>query len=117
MSATPIPRTLTMTLYGDMDISIIREKPKLRKEIKTYSKLESKIEDVIKFVKKELKENNQVFWVCPLIDESKKIDHQSAVKKFDYLNKIFPASVGILHGKVDQKQKDEILKDFLKKKY
>ena len=90
MSATPIPRTLTMTLYGDMDISIIREKPKLRKEIKTYSKLESKIEDVIKFVKKELKENNQVFWVCPLIDESKKIDHQSAVKKFEYLKKIFP---------------------------
>jgi len=59
MSATPIPRTLTMTLYGDMDLSIIREKPKLRKEIKTYSKLESKIEDVIKFVKKELKNNNQ----------------------------------------------------------
>ena len=117
MSATPIPRTLTMTLYGDMDLSIIREKPKLRKEIKTYSKLESKIEDVIKFVKKELRENNQVFWICPLIDESKKIDHQSTVKKFEYLKKIFPDSVGILHGKVDQEQKDEILKDFLKKKY
>jgi ATP-dependent DNA helicase RecG len=117
MSATPIPRTLTMTLYGDMDLSIIREKPKLRKEIKTYSKLESKIEDVIKFVKKELKQNNQVFWVCPLIDESKKIDHQSTVKKFEYLNKIFPNSVGILHGKVGQEEKDEILKDFLKKKY
>jgi ATP-dependent DNA helicase RecG len=117
MSATPIPRTLTMTLYGDMDLSIIREKPKLRKEIKTYSKLESKIEDVIKFVKKELKENNQVFWVCPLIDVSKKIDHQSTVKKFEYLNKIFPNSVGILHGKVGQEEKDEILKDFLKKKY
>jgi len=117
MSATPIPRTLTMTLYGDMDISIIREKPKLRKEIKTYSKLESKIEDVIKFVKNEIKENNQVFWVCPLIDQSKKVDHESAVKKFDYLNKIFPDSVGMLHGKVDQEEKDKILKDFLKKKY
>jgi len=117
MSATPIPRTLTMTLYGDMDISIIKEKPKLRKEIKTYSKLDSKIEDVIKFVKKELKENNQVFWVCPLIEESKKVDHQSAVKKFEYLKKIFPDSVGILHGKIDQEQKDEILKNFLKKKY
>jgi len=117
MSATPIPRTLTMTLYGDMDISIIREKPKLRKEIKTYSKLESKIEDVIKFVKKEIKENNQVFWVCPLIDDSKKVDHESAVKKFEYLNKIFPNSVGMLHGKIDQEKKDKILKDFLKKKY
>ena len=117
MSATPIPRTLTMTLYGDMDLSIIREKPKFRKEIKTYSKLESKIQDVIKFVKKELKENNQVFWVCPLIDESKKIDHQSAVKKFEYLKKIFPDSVGMLHGKIDQEEKEQILKDFLKKKY
>ena len=117
MSATPIPRTLTMTLYGDMDLSIIREKPQLRKEIKTYSKLESKIEDVIKFVKKELKEDNQVFWVCPLIDESKKIDHQSAIKKFEYLKKIFPDTVGMLHGKVVQEEKEQILNDFLKKKY
>ena len=117
MSATPIPRTLTMTLYGDMDLSIIREKPKYRKEIKTYSKLESKIEDVIKFVKKEIKEGNQVFWVCPLIDESKKIDHQSAVKKFEYLKKIFLDSVRMLHGKIDQEEKEQILKDFLNKKY
>jgi ATP-dependent DNA helicase RecG len=106
-----------MTLYGDMDLSIIREKPKLRKEIKTYSKLESKIEDVIKFVKKELKEDNQVFWVCPLIDESKKIDHQSAIKKFEYLKKIFPDTVGMLHGKVVQEEKEQILNDFLTKKY
>ena len=117
MSATPIPRTLTMTLYGDMDLSIIREKPKFRKEIKTYSKLESKIEDVIKFVKKELKEDNQIFWVRPLIEESKKIDHESVVKKFTYLKKIFPDVVGILHGKVDQYEKERILQDFLNKKY
>ncbi len=117
MSATPIPRTLTMTLYGDMDLSIIREKPKFRKEIKTYSKLESKIEDVIKFVKKELKEDNQIFWVCPLIEESKKIDHESVVKKFTYLKKKFPDAVGLLHGKVDQQKKERILQDFLKKKY
>ena len=117
MSATPIPRTLTMTLYGDMDLSIIREKPKFRKEIKTYSKLESKIEDVIKFVKKELKQDNQIFWVCPLIEESKKIDHESVVKKFTYLKKIFPDAVGILHGKVDQYEKEKILQDFLNKKY
>ena len=72
MTATPIPRTLTMTIYGDMDISIIREKPKSRKPIKTYSKLENKIDDVIKFIKKEIQQNNQIFWVCPLIEESKK---------------------------------------------
>jgi len=117
MSATPIPRTLTMTLYGDMDLSIIKEKPKFRKEIKTYSKLESKIEDVIKFVKKELKLGNQIFWVCPLIEVSKKIDHESVVKKFTYLKKIFPNAVGILHGKVDQYKKEKILQDFLNKKY
>ena len=72
MSATPIPRTLTMSVYGDMDVSIIREKPNNRKEVKTYSKLESKIDDVIKFVKKEINQGNQIFWVCPLIEESKK---------------------------------------------
>ena len=72
MTATPIPRTLTMTIYGDMDLSIIREKPKSRKPIKTYSKLENKIDDVIKFIKKEIKLGHQIFWVCPLIEESKK---------------------------------------------
>ena len=72
MTATPIPRTLTMTIYGDMDISIIREKPKQRKPIKTYSKLESKIEDIIKFIQKEIKIGNQIFWVCPLIERVQK---------------------------------------------
>ena len=61
MSATPIPRTLTMTIYGDMDLSIISEKPKLRKDVKTYTKLETKIDDIIKFIKKEIKIGNQVF--------------------------------------------------------
>ena len=117
MSATPIPRTLIMSIYGDMDISIIKEKPKHRKEIITYSKLESKIDDIIRFVKKELNDGNQVFWVCPLIDESKKIDHQSAVKKFKYLNNIFPNNVGLLHGKIDKIEKENILKKFLDKKF
>ena len=73
MTATPIPRTLTMTIYGDMDLSIIKEKPNLRKPVKTLSKFDDKIEEVIKFVKKEIDLGNQVFWVCPLIEESKKI--------------------------------------------
>jgi len=117
MSATPIPRTLIMSIYGDMDISLIKEKPKHRKEILTYSKLESKIDDVIRFVKNELKDDNQVFWVCPLIDESKKIDHQSAIKKYEYLNKIFPGKVALLHGKIDKVEKENILKNFLDKKF
>ena len=117
MTATPIPRTLTMTLYGDMDLSIIKEKPKSRKPIKTYSKLESKIEDVIKFIKKEIKSGNQIFWVCPLIEESKKLDHSSAVKKFEYLKKIFPNQVSLLHGKTNLEDKEIILDKFLKKEF
>ena len=113
MTATPIPRTLTMTMYGDMDLSIIREKPNSRKPIKTYSKFESKIDDVIKFIKKEIDLGNQIFWVCPLIEESKKLDHSSAVKKFEYLKKIFPDQVSILHGKTNLKEKEIILNNFL----
>ena len=116
MTATPIPRTLTMANYGDMDLSIIHEKPKMRKPIKTYSKLESKINEIIEFVKKEIKLGNQIFWVCPLINESKKIDHSSAVNKFEYLNKLFPNQVSLLHGKTGIDEKENILNDFLKKK-
>ena len=117
MTATPIPRTLTMTIYGDMDISIIREKPKRRKPIKTYSKPESKIEEVIKFISKEIEFGNQVFWVCPLIEESKKLDHSSAIKKFEYLKKKFPNKVALLHGKTDIQEKENILNEFLNKKF
>ena len=117
MTATPIPRTLTMTLYGDMDLSIIKEKPKSRKPIKTYSKLESKVDDVIKFIKKEMNSGNQIFWVCPLIEESKKLDHASAVKKFEYLDKIFPNQVSLLHGKTDLNDKEIILDKFLKNEF
>ncbi len=117
MTATPIPRTLTMTIYGDMDLSIIREKPNNRKPVKTYSKIESKIEDVIKFIKKEIRLGNQIFWVCPLIEESKKIDHSSAVKKSEYLKKIFPNEVFLLHGKTTIEEKEKILNKFLKNEF
>ncbi len=117
MTATPIPRTLTMTIYGDMDLSIIREKPNNRKPVKTYSKIESKIEDVIKFIKKEIQLGNQIFWVCPLIEESKKIDHSSAIKKSEYLKKIFPNEVYLLHGKTTVEEKEEILNKFLKNEF
>ena len=117
MSATPIPRTLTMTIYGDMDISIIREKPKSRKDVITYSKLEENLNDVLKFIKKELDNDNQIFWVCPLIDESKKLDHTSAIKKYEFLSKIFPKQVGLLHGKTEVEDKERILNKFLKKEY
>ena len=117
MSATPIPRTLTMTIYGDMDLSIIKEKPNTRKDVTTYSKPESKINEVIEFVKKEIKNGNQVFWVCPLIEESKKIDHESAIKKYEFLKKKFTNNVAIIHGNLSREEKNNILKKFLEKKY
>ena len=117
MTATPIPRTLTMTIFGDMDISLIKEKPKSRKSIKTYSKLENKIDDVIKFVRKEINLGNQIFWVCPLIEESKRIDHTSAIKKFEYLKKLFPKQVLLLHGKTTIDEKENILNSFLKNEF
>ena len=117
MSATPIPRTLTMTIYGDMDISIIKEKPKLRKEVKTYSKLEGKIDEILRFITKEINNDNQIFWVCPLIDESKKLDHASAIQKYEFLNKRFPSQVALLHGKTDTMDKEIILNKFLKKDF
>ncbi len=117
MTATPIPRTLTMTMYGDMDLSIIKEKPKSRKPIKTYSKLENKIDDVLKFIKKEINSGNQIFWVCPLIEESKKLDHTSAVNKFEFLKKLFPNQVLLLHGKTEINEKEKILNNFQKNKF
>ena len=116
MSATPIPRTMIMTIFGDMDTSIIKNKPKNRKEIKTYSKLETKIDDVIKFAKKQIGQKNQVFWVCPLIEESKKVDHQSSVKRYESLKKIFKNKVGLLHGALDKEKKNDILLNFLNRK-
>ncbi len=116
MSATPIPRTMIMTVFGDMDTSIIKNKPKNRKEIKTYSKLEKNLDDVINFVKKEVYKGNQVFWVCPLIEESKKIDHQSSIKRFEYLKNIFNSRVGLLHGLLSKEEKNLILQKFLEKK-
>jgi ATP-dependent DNA helicase RecG len=106
-----------MSVYGDMDLSIIRQKPKNRKPTKTYSKLENKIDDVTSFIKKEIQLGNQIFWVCPLIEVSKKIDHQSAVKKFDYLKELFPNQVSLLHGKTSNDEKENILNDFLNKKF
>ena len=112
MSATPIPRTMMMTIYGDMDISLIKSKPKNRQPIKTYSKNETKINEVINFIKNEISKKNQVFWVCPLIKESKKMDHQSATEKYKYLSKIFKDKVDIIHGAMRKEEKDNVLNKF-----
>ena len=117
MSATPIPRTLIMTVYGDMDVSKLIEKPSYRKEIITLSKPEIKINEVIKFIKKEVKCGNQIFWVCPLIEESKILDYEAAVKKFEYLNVLFKNKVGLIFGSLDKEQKENVLNRFRRARF
>ena len=116
MSATPIPRTMMMSIYGDMDISLIKTKPKNRKPIKTYSKIESKMNEVMNFIKKEINNKNQIFWVCPLIEKSKILNHQSAIEKYKFLNNCFKNKVGIIHGNMNKNEKDDVLNAFLNKK-
>ncbi|MDC1151892.1 ATP-dependent DNA helicase RecG, partial [Pelagibacteraceae bacterium] len=113
MSATPIPRTMMMSLYGDMDISKITEKPATRKKIITFSKPENKINEIWPFIKKQINNRNQIFWVCPLIEESSFLDYSSAKKKFEVINKKFPGNVGLIHGALNKNEKDEVLKKFL----
>ena len=115
MSATPIPRTMMMSLYGDMDISKISEKPAQRKKINTLSKPEKKINELWPYIKKQIINNNQVFWVCPLIEESAILDYSSAKKKFDLINKKFKDQVGLIHGALEKNEKQKVLKKFLNK--
>ena len=115
MSATPIPRTMMMSLYGDMDISKINEKPAERKPIQTLSKPEKKINELWPSIKRQIDSGNQVFWVCPLIEDSSFLDYSSAKKKYEIINKKFPNKVGLIHGALDKEEKDIILNKFLNK--
>ena len=115
MSATPIPRTLILAVYGDMDVSRLIEKPMYRKDIITLSKPEEKIDEILIFIKKQIKNGNQVFWVCPLIEESKKLDYSAAVKKYNYLMKNFTNKVGLIHGGLEKEKKNKVLNNFLNK--
>ena len=115
MSATPIPRTMMMSLYGDMDVSRITEKPSKRKKIVTLSKPEKKIYELWPFMQKQIKNQNQVFWVCPLIEESSFLDYASAKKKYELINNKFPGKVGLIHGALSKEERDIILNKFLMK--
>jgi len=116
MSATPIPRTMMMSIYGDMDTSKLLEKPLQRKKIVTLSKPENKIDDLWPFIKRKISEKEQIFWVCPLIEDSSKLDFSSTTKLFKLLNKKFNKKVGIIHGALNQDEKEKVLKEFLNNK-
>ena len=118
MSATPIPRTYALTLYGDMDISTIKTLPKGRKPIKTYLKSYSEIKDVLKMMYEELLKNHQIYVIAPLIEESETLDLTTVNELKDKMNLAFGEkyNVGIIHGKLKQTEKDKIMDDFVKNK-
>ncbi len=114
MTATPIPRTLTLILYGDLDISIIDEKPLGRKKIETYHIDSSKKERLFGFVKNQLNDGRQAYVVCPLVEESEKLDLKSVVEYYEVLkNEHFQNyKVDLLHGKMKSSDKDNIMENF-----
>ena len=117
MTATPIPRTLAIILYGDLDISIIDELPPGRQKIDTFAVTKDKEERVNEFARKELAEGRQVYVVCPLVEDSENLDLKSVVKRLEYYKSVFSEyNVAMLHGKMKPKEKDEIMTDFKDKK-
>ena len=114
MSATPIPRTLAITVYGDMDISTIRQLPPGRTPVETYWISEKKRKDFYVFLKKKLKEKNQVYVVYPVVEKSKALDLRAAVKMYEHFKKdIFPdASVGLIHGRMKDDAKKDVMRQF-----
>ena len=118
MSATPIPRTYALTLYGDMDISSIKTPPSGRKEIITTLKKEKDMKEILTSMLNELKQNHQIYVIAPLIEESDKSDLENVYELEEKMNKAFGKyyKIGILHGKMKPKEKEEVMNDFYDKK-
>ena len=114
MTATPIPRSLSLTLYGDLDISIIKQKPANRLPIQTMSFPESRLKGVYNSLEKYMTEGRQVYYVLPLVEDSEKIDLRSAKATFEHLkNDIFPhRNVALLHGKMKPAKKETVMSAF-----
>ncbi len=113
MSATPIPRTLAMMIYGDLDISVLDELPKGRQPIKTYCVPTSYHERIYKFLRKNIAQGHQCYIVCPLVEESES-DLVPATEYYDYLKSTYftDCTLGLLHGQMKPKQKDEVMRRF-----
>jgi len=113
MSATPIPRSLMMGLYGDMDISILSEKPKNRQEITTSIMSQKKSSELYESLKKVISRDEKIYWICPAIEENEEINLISVESKFNELQKIFgEKTVAIIHGKMKESQKEKVMQDF-----
>jgi ATP-dependent DNA helicase RecG len=114
MTATPIPRTLSLTFYGDLDVSVIDELPKNRKSVKTALRFEQDRLNVYKFIRDEIKKGRQAYIVYPIIDESEKLDLKSASENFEILKKsVFPElKVALIHGRMFWYEIDETINDF-----
>jgi len=118
MTATPIPRTLALAIYGDLSISQIKELPKGRKRIITKIVPPARRGEIYEFLRREVREGKQAFIVCPLIEESEKLEVTAAKKEFERLKeKVFPdLKLGLLHGKMRAREKDKIMRQFKEKK-
>ena len=118
MSATPIPRTYALTIYGDMDISVIESLPGGRKPIKTYLKKNDQIKEVLHMMYEQLKENHQIYVIAPLIEESDTLDLTTVNDLKDKMELAFGSkyNIGVVHGKIANKDKDKIMNDFVKNK-
>ena len=114
MSATPIPRTYALTIYGDMDISSIKTMPSGRKEIITYLKSNKEIKDVLDMMNKELTNNHQIYVIAPLIEESDKIDLENVYEIESNMKKAFGKhyNIGVLHGKLSNEEKENVMNSF-----
>lgn len=112
MTATPIPRTLVLTQYGDMEYSKIDELPKGRKPVTTTVMPLSKIHDMAEALQRRLQDGTQAYWVCPLVEESEKTDLSAATERFESLQKIFGSAVGLVHGKMKESEKNAVMEDF-----
>jgi len=113
MTATPIPRTLILTNYGDMNISTIKKKPFSNDNIETLAKPIEKIDEVLHFVNEKISKGDQVYWVCPLIEESDKLKLTPVTKRFDYLKKNTNCKIEFIHGSLKQDEKNKIMNDFI----
>ncbi len=115
MSATPIPRTLAMTIYGDMDVSVLDELPPGRKEVITVHRYENRRANIYEFIRSELQKGRQAYIVFPLIEESEALDLKSLQEGYEQLEKIFPFPlyrIGMVHGKMDPDEKEYNMKKF-----